>query len=236
MRLTRGIVLATCAAAVFGPPAAAVAGEGAPAPHLRSAILEAVKRNRGLCCKVTPIRLKKVVVSADGRFARATTAGGNALEQATVILWRGVPRWAVVEYGTDVTGCGFIPRSIIAAFFSEMVARACTSEIPSDPFFRGGDPAKVRRVAEGDSWLADYARGERLLDLSSITISKRDGFAAVGARVQTRVGRATRFGLLRRGTAMWSLIDVTSHRERLGCGLLRSDERSALRLPQGCSG
>jgi hypothetical protein len=236
MRLTRGIVVATCMAAVFGLPAAAVAGEWAAGPHTSSPILEAVKRNRGLCCKVTPIRLKKVVVSADGRFARATTAGGNALEQATVILWRGVPRWAVVEYGTDVTGCGFIPRSVIVDFFSEMVARACTSEIQSDPFFRGGDPAKVRRAAEGDSWLADHGRGERLVDLLSMTISKRDGFAEVVASVQTRVGRATRFGLLRRGTAMWSLIDVTSQQERLGCGLLRNEERRALRLPQGCGG
>jgi hypothetical protein len=229
------IALVVCALAAVGPARAAVAGTRTVPLQTRSAILDAVQRNRGLCCKVAPISVTHVVLSDDRRFASASTSGGNGPDPITVILWRGTSRWAVVEYGSDIAGCGFIPTTAIGELFSEPEARACPRQIRSDPFFHGSDETKIRRAAQAGPWLADHDRGERVVDLRSLrTISRPGAFATVAVRVETRGAPVTRFGLLRRGTAMWSLVDVNARADRLGCGLLEGAVRRALRLPGSC--
>jgi hypothetical protein len=199
----------------------------------RAGILEAIERDPGVCCRVAPIRLLRVELAPNPRFAVASTSGGNALEELRVILWRGSSRWAVIEYGTDIDGCGFISPTLIAAFVSAASARACPDHLRTDPFLRGTVQTKIQRAARGNPWLVNRDRGERVLGYSwPASVSTSTRFVTILARVLTPHGARTRFGLLRRNTATWSLVDVASARSRLGCGLLRGDQRTLLRLPR----
>jgi hypothetical protein len=230
---SRGLV----AVAASGLLAIAGASDGfaAAPPRTLAAIVAAIERNKGLCCKIGVVKVSRIALSRDRRFAVASAAGGNALEAATVILWHGASRWAVVEYGTDVRGCGFVPLAVIDALVSHEAARVCPNEIKSDPFFHGSDAAMITRVTKSDPWLADPDRGEHVADFRLLMpISKQSWFAVVAVHVTTRAGRAVKFGLLRRGTVMWSTVDVSAGLRGVGCGLVPDPARGALGLTGTC--
>jgi len=120
MRLAACVTLAV--AATLATTASAVRKPTEPESR---AIEEAVQITFG--CSGCRWRASDVRVStADRRFAAARARGtrnGNPLQGATVLLWRGLSKWAVISYASDhgELGCGYVTRAVRRDLFGPYV-------------------------------------------------------------------------------------------------------------------